>query len=66
MPAWAEHILTDLHAALVLLTAQGKLVSKHDDMLEEFRPLLNQFRTPAASMLAARRARKASNGNAGS
>jgi hypothetical protein len=55
VPAWAEHILTDLHAALVLLTAQGKLVSKHDDMLEEFRPLLNQFKTPAASMLARRK-----------
>jgi hypothetical protein len=56
--AMLEHILTDLHAALQMLTAQGKLVSKHDDMLEEFRPLLNQFRTPAASMLAGRRMRR--------
>jgi hypothetical protein len=58
VPAWAEHILTDLHAALELLTAQGKLLSKHDDMLEEFRPMLDQFRTPGASMLVNRKLRR--------
>ena len=47
-----QHILTDLHELL-------KVQARHDALLEEFRPLLNQFRTPAASMMAGRRARKA-------
>jgi hypothetical protein len=59
LSAWQEHVLTDLHEALRLLTAQGRLTAKHDAMLEDFRPLLEQFRSrPAAAMLTARRARR--------
>lgn len=46
-----EHILTDLHEALKLLTAQGTLLAKHDAMLEEFRPMIDRFRSPLASRL---------------
>jgi hypothetical protein len=59
LPALAEHILCDLHEVLQILTAQGKIQARHDAMLQEFRPLLDQFRTPAASFMAGRRARKA-------
>jgi len=52
-----EHILTDLHTALQALTRLGKIQERHDALLEEFRPLLDQFRHPAASMLT-RRARR--------
>ena len=52
-----EHILTDLHEALRMLRDQGLLLSSHDRLLEEFRPLLDQFRTPLAAMTS-RRARR--------
>ena len=56
---YLEHILTDLHSALKLLTEQGTLLARHDALLAEFRPLLDQFRVrPAATMLAARKARR--------
>jgi hypothetical protein len=48
------HIMTDLHTAMQMLTAQGKLLDKHDALLEEFRPLIDQYRHPAASVLAGR------------
>ena len=54
-----EHILTDLHDALRELTRQGKLQAKHDALLEEFRPLLDQFRSPAVTFLNGRRNRRA-------
>jgi len=60
---YLDHILTDLHAVLKELDRQGSLTDKHDRLLEEFRPLLNQFRSPAAAGLALRRARRISNGN---
>jgi hypothetical protein len=49
-----EHILTDLHAAMAMLAAQGKLLDKHDALLEEFRPLIDQYRHPAATYLTSR------------
>ncbi len=58
-----EHILTDLHDALRELHRQGKLQASHDKLLEEFRPLLDQFRSPAATYLSARRNRR-TNGRA--
>jgi len=53
-----EHILADTCAALAELRRIGVLVDKHDRLLEDFAPLLDQFRTPAAGLLAARRVRK--------
>lgn len=55
-----EHILTDLHDALAELHRQGKIQARHDALLEEFRPLLDTYRSPVASYLTARR--KARNG----
>ena len=58
-----DHILIDLHDALKMLTEQGKLQAKHDALLEEFRPLLEQFRNPTVmTMLGTRRARRNGNG----
>ncbi len=54
-----EHILTDLHDALRELHRQGRLQASHDRLLEEFRPLLDQFRSPVASYLTSRKARRA-------
>jgi hypothetical protein len=60
LSAQLDHILTDLHQALRLLTAQGKILARHDALLEEFRPLLEQFRLrPAAAMMTARKLRRA-------
>ena len=59
---YLDHILTDLHSALRQLEDQGKIQAGHDRLLKEFAPLLNQFRTPAAAMLAGRRARRQANG----
>jgi|HubBroStandDraft_1064217.scaffolds.fasta_scaffold1031187_1 hypothetical protein len=53
-----EHVLTDLHDVARELHRQGRLTDEHHALLTEFRPLLDQFRTPAATMLASRRARK--------
>jgi hypothetical protein len=52
--ALLEHILTDLHTAMATLTAMGRLLDKHDALLEEFRPLIDQYRSPAASYLNSR------------
>jgi hypothetical protein len=49
-----EHILTDLHDALRLLRDQGKMLAAHDALLTEFKPLLDQFRSPLASRLTRR------------
>jgi hypothetical protein len=49
------HILTDLHDVADKLESQGRKVDAVHAALEEFRPLLNQFRTPAAAILARRR-----------
>ncbi len=49
------HILADLHDALKLITEQGKIQARHDKLLEEFRPVIDQYRSPLASYLAARR-----------
>lgn len=57
-----EHILCDLHEALRLLHEQGRVQARHDQLLAEFAPLLDQFRSPAAAFVAARRARKAGHG----
>ena len=57
-----DHIMTDLHDALKMLRDQGLLIEKHDRLLEEFRPLLDQFRSPAATYLNARRARRKTDG----
>ena len=48
-----EHILTDLHDV-------ARKVDVLDKALEDFRPLLNQFRSPLAGGMAARRARRTS------
>lgn len=53
------HILTDLHDALAELHRQGKIQARHDALLEQFRPLIDQYRAPAATYLAARAAAKA-------
>jgi hypothetical protein len=45
------HVITDLHEALRLLGAQGRLLAKHDAMLEEYRPLIERLRSPLASRL---------------
>jgi hypothetical protein len=45
------HILQDLHLALKMLSDQGRLLAKHDELLEEFRPLLDRYRSPLASRL---------------
>jgi hypothetical protein len=58
LTGYQQHVLADLHQALQLLRDQGQLIEKHDRLLEEFRPLLETFRHPAASLLAARRARR--------
>jgi hypothetical protein len=50
-----EHVLTDLHEAVRLLT-------KIDRELEPLRPLLAQFTSPAAAVGALRRGRKAGRG----
>jgi hypothetical protein len=55
--AMLAHILTDLHEALRLLTAQGKLQAEHDKLLQEYRPLLDRFAHPLASKIGGRRAR---------
>jgi hypothetical protein len=57
-----EHILTDLHGAVQELHRQGKLIDKHDALLEEFRPLLDQFRSPAATYLTRRAQKRNGNG----
>jgi hypothetical protein len=54
-----EHILCDLHEILRLLHEQGKIQTRHDALLTECAPLLDQFRSPAAAWAAARHARKA-------
>lgn len=46
-----EHILTDLHEAL-------RLLAKHDEMLECYRPLLERFAHPLAAGMAARKERR--------
>jgi hypothetical protein len=53
-----EHILTDVHDALRLLTKLGNLTAKHDAMLEEYRPLLERFAHPLAARLNDRKARR--------
>jgi hypothetical protein len=57
-----EHILTDLHEALKKLRDIGLVQARHDALLAEFRPLLDQWRSPAASYMTRRAQRK--NGNA--
>jgi hypothetical protein len=57
-----EHILTDLHDALKKLTAMGVIQARHDALLAEFRPLLDQWRSPAASYMTRRAQRKNGNG----
>lgn len=46
-----DHILTDLHDACRMLRDQGLLLARHDALLEEYRPLLERFRSPLASRL---------------
>lgn len=46
-----EHIYCDLHEALQILR-------RIDSLLTEFQPLMAQFRSPAAAMLAGRKARR--------
>jgi hypothetical protein len=58
-----DHVLTDLHDIARELHRQGRLTDEHHALLTEFRPLLDQFRTPAATFIAARRARR-TNGRA--
>lgn len=53
-----DHLLTDLHEALRMLRDQGVLLARHDAMLEEYRPLIERFRSPLAAGLAARRERR--------
>jgi hypothetical protein len=54
-----EHILTDLHDVMQMLRDQGATQARHDQLLEEFRPLIDQFRSPGGlTYMAARRARK--------
>jgi hypothetical protein len=53
-----EHILTDLHAVLEKLSALGVVQARHDALLAEFRPLLDQFRSPAAAYLTRRAGRR--------
>jgi hypothetical protein len=48
------HIMTDLHTAMQMLIIQGRLLDKHDALLEEFRPLIDQYRHPAATYLSSR------------
>lgn len=54
-----DHLLLDLHEALKMLTDQGRLLAKHDEMLEEYRPLLAEasarLKSPLASMLPGRK-----------
>lgn len=57
-----QHILIDLHDALRMLTEQGKLMAKHDAMLEEYRPLLERFAHPLAAGLAARKEKRQRHG----
>jgi hypothetical protein len=57
--AKVDHILEDLHTALQSLDRQGILTAKHDALLEEFRPLIDQFRNPVSAYANARRARRA-------
>jgi hypothetical protein len=52
-----EHILTDLHDVVEMLTVQGRMIARHDALLDEFRPLLNQFRSPLAAAMT-RKARR--------
>jgi len=52
------HILTDLHDVIKTLQVQGLIQARHDALLEEFRPLLNQFRSPLASAMTSRKARR--------
>jgi hypothetical protein len=58
-----EHILTDLHDVVEKLTAMGVIQARHDALLAEFRPLLDQWRSPAATYMARRAQRKNGNGN---
>jgi hypothetical protein len=59
LSAQLDHILTDLHDACKMLRDQGLLLARHDALLEEFRPLLDQFRArPLAAAMTARRARR--------
>jgi hypothetical protein len=59
---YLEHIITDLHEALEKLEAIGKLTREHDALLTEFRPLLEQFRSPAAAYMTRRASRRNGNG----
>ena len=61
-----HHILTDLHEILPLLHQMADLERVNRDALvrletelDSWRPLLAQFRSPAAAMFAGRKARKA-------
>jgi hypothetical protein len=56
-----DHVLTDLHDACRMLRDQGQLLAKHDRLLEEFRPLLDTYRAPLASMIS-RKNRRSGNG----
>jgi hypothetical protein len=52
-----DHILIDLHEALTLLRDQGKLLARHDALLQEYRPLLDRFAHPLAAGLTRRNRR---------
>lgn len=45
----------------VMLAEILRLVRKHDALLEQFRPLIDRYQTPAGAYMAARQARR--NGN---
>ena len=55
---YLDHVLTDLHLALDRLDTQGRQVAAILVALEEFRPLLDQFRSPLAAGIASRKARR--------
>jgi hypothetical protein len=49
-----DHVLADLHDACKMLRDQGQLLAKHDRLLEEFRPLIDAYRAPLATMITRR------------
>jgi len=58
LKCYLDHLLTDLHLALKQLDRIGVLTEKHDALLEEFRPLLDQYRSPAAAYITRRTLRR--------
>jgi hypothetical protein len=61
--ALLEHVITDLHSVLEKLSAMGVVQARHDALLAEFRPLIDQYRSPLAAWVShPRRARRNGDG----